>query len=384
MSDDSEDDIPRPSKRRPKRAISDSSSDDSDECYSRPAQHTRKKNLHSKHLESSSDEETTYYKNAYCPVKRPIVLEKSLSILKPVYPKTYEIDSQKTLSVISKIRKKSKKEKFRNTLYLRITIRLSLELPGNQQYRKNVLLPGTLHVNPNMCYVIKDTGKDSKSKARDLLKGSNVDIYGLREYKKLTKGALKRRKFVQNYDLVFAEPSISTLMRTNFGTEAYRSKKIPFNLKLNSNILQKIENFKKTTQVIIGDNKSNKKDDVSIDVVFGKMEMTDDQLIENLQQLINRLDSVIPYGFKNVSKLQLRSLNTKPYHIYDFTIDEEEVFEEKCEILEQRSLDYDKHKAKILDAKKERIRKRMKRKLPKRFNVCDKLMAKKRKILCSG
>ena len=104
--------------------------------------------------------------------------------------------------MISKIRKKSKKEKLRNTLYLRITIRLSLELPGNQQYRKNVLLPVNLHVDPNMCYVIKDTGKDSKTKARDLLKGSNVDIYGLREYKKLTKGALKRRKFVQNYDLI--------------------------------------------------------------------------------------------------------------------------------------------------------------------------------------
>ena len=109
-------------------------------------------------------------------------------------------------------------------------------------------------------------------------------------------------------------------MRTNFGTEAYRSKKIPFNLKLNSNILEKIENLKKTTQIIIGDNKSNKKDDVSIDVVFGKMEMTDDQLIENLQQLINRLDSIIPYGFKNVSKLQLRSLDTKPYHIYGTSI----------------------------------------------------------------
>ena len=109
---------------------------------------------------------------------------------------------------------------------------------------------------------------------------------------------------------------ISTLMRTNFGNEAYHSKKIPFNIKLNSKTLKKIEEMKKTTQVIIGNNKPHKKCNVTVDVIFGNLYLPDDKLIENLQHLINKLHHVIPYGFKNVQKLQIRSLLTKPYHIY--------------------------------------------------------------------
>ena len=95
-----------------------------------------------------------------------------------------------------------------NSFYLRISVQIPLDLPGNQQYRKSVPLPHQIYQNPNMCYIAKDANKDWKDKARNVLAETDIEIYGLGEYRKLTKGALKRRKFIQHFDLILADPCI--------------------------------------------------------------------------------------------------------------------------------------------------------------------------------
>jgi len=159
--------------------------------------------LQSSSDEEASDEKATFSKNAYCTVKaNPKVRSNAPS------PKTHKLNIEKTLEIISKIRKKIKNENLSNSFYLRISVGVPPDLPGNQQYRKLVPLPHQICQNPNMCYIAKDANKDWKVKARNVLAETDIEIYGLGEYRKLTKGALKRRKFIQHFDLILADPCI--------------------------------------------------------------------------------------------------------------------------------------------------------------------------------
>ena len=69
----------------------------------------------------------------------------------------------------------------------------------------------------------------------------------------------------------------------------------------------------------------------------------------------------------------------------EYDHEEEEVYEEKSEIAKNRSLSYEEHKEKLNKAKMERKkRQKLKRKLPGKFNKCNQILAKRRKILNSG
>lgn len=63
-------------------------------------------------------------------------------------------------------------------------------------------------------------------------------------------------------------------------------------------------------QLIIGDNK------VEFDVIFGRSEDENKALMENLQCLINNLDGIVPYGFPNITKMQIRALSVPSCSFY--------------------------------------------------------------------
>ena len=63
-------------------------------------------------------------------------------------------------------------------------------------------------------------------------------------------------------------------------------------------------------QLILGDNKAE------FDVIFGRSEDKKKVLMENLQCLINSFDEIVPYGFSNVSKMQIRALSVPSCSFY--------------------------------------------------------------------
>lgn len=63
-------------------------------------------------------------------------------------------------------------------------------------------------------------------------------------------------------------------------------------------------------QVILGDNKAE------FDVIFGRSKDEKKVLMENLQCLTNSLDEIVPYGFSNVSKMQIRALSVPSCSFY--------------------------------------------------------------------
>ena len=154
-------------------------------------------------------------------------------------------------------------------------------------------------------------------------------------------------------------------------------------------------------QLILGDNK------VEFDVIFGRSQDENKVLIENLQFLINNLDELVPYGFPNISKMQIHALSVPscsfygqfkasikqkitdlPLHLeYDpsDTIWNDSSASSRAErplVERTRGMAYKDHKEDELEQRKTRKRMKLKRKRQiessKRFGG---LFAKKRKMM---
>lgn len=63
-------------------------------------------------------------------------------------------------------------------------------------------------------------------------------------------------------------------------------------------------------QLILGDNKAE------FDVIFGRSEDKNEVLMKNLQCLIDNLNAIVPYGFPNISKMQIRALSVPSCSFY--------------------------------------------------------------------
>ena len=80
--------------------------------------------------------------------------------------------------------------------------------------RKLIKLPNNLHHNPKCCFILKDDPvewlktKDEIEKNTDLEALGQFEVIQLKEYRKRTKGAIKRRKFLKDFDLLIADNRI--------------------------------------------------------------------------------------------------------------------------------------------------------------------------------
>merc|ERR1712147_372651 len=138
------------------------------------------------------------------------------------------------------------------------------------------------------------------------------------EYRRATKGAVKRRKFIQRFDLFLADGRIAQPMRTQFGKEVYRSKKVPHCVRLSTDPVAFIDLLKRTTQLVFG------ADRPGLEVKVGQMASGNDVLLDNLQCLVEGLDLRLPRGALNIKQLKLRSQSSRAYHLYAASIIDED------------------------------------------------------------
>lgn len=164
-------------------------------------------------------------------------------------PEPYKFDMEKSRNVVQLIKQRQKSDK--GYLMLKVQLHVAPELPGDNQYRDTIPLSHDLYpVNAKICLVVKDNA-------------TKVDnwkpyctILPLKEYRKRTKGALKRRKFISEFDIFLADARIAQSMRTNFGKEVYRSKKVPHCVRLQSkNVDEIISIVRRSTQIIFSANR---------------------------------------------------------------------------------------------------------------------------------
>ena len=122
----------------------------------------------------------------------------------------YQLDADQARVALGQIRQKQANAS--SSLLLQIKLHRAPVLPGDNQYRDVIPLPHAIYADPmRVCLVVKDgeTAEDWRPHCDAVL--------SLSEYRRETKGAVKRRKIIQRFDLFLADGRIAQSMRTQFG-----------------------------------------------------------------------------------------------------------------------------------------------------------------------
>ena len=90
--------------------------------------------------------------------------------------------------------------------------------------RKLIKLPNKLHHNPKCCFILKDDPVEWLKMKEEIENNTEwkalgqFEVIQLKEYRKRTKGAIKRRKFLKDFDLLVADNRIrkAFYIRTEF------------------------------------------------------------------------------------------------------------------------------------------------------------------------
>ncbi len=186
-----------------------------------------------------------------------------------------ETKPQSLNTALSSIREQSKRN-FNQTLDLIVNIKnIDLKKPENK-FSKRIILPYGTGKEMKIC-TIGEKGDITK-----------IDIEAFERNKSAAK------KLGKKYDFFICEPPLMPLVGKILGRYLAPKGKMPELLMPGKNPVSVVDELKKSVRIRI-------RDSPSVQVIIGKENMTDDQIKENAQHVIDELKKSLP------AKAQIRS-----------------------------------------------------------------------------
>jgi len=129
------------------------------------------------------------------------------------------------------------------------------------------------------------------------------------ELKKLNKDKKLVKKLAKSYDAFLASETIIKQIPRLLGPGLNKAGKFPTMLTHSESMEAKVNEIKATI-------KFQMKKVLCLNVAVGNVDMTDDQLVNNLTMSINFLVSLLKKNWQNVKALYVKSTMGKPIRIY--------------------------------------------------------------------
>merc|ERR1712184_130378 len=194
-----------------------------------------------------------------------------------------------------------KKRKFLETIELQITLK-NYDPQKDKRFSGTVKLPHIPRPKQKIC-IIGDAAHNDEAESKGLPHMSADDLKKLNKDKKLVKKLAKR------YDAFFFSESLIKQIPRLLGPGLNKAGKFPTMLTHQDDMLQKVNDIKATV-------KFQMKKVLCLAVAVGNVEMTDDQLVSNLNLSINFLVSLLKKNWQNVKSLYIKSTMGKPQRLY--------------------------------------------------------------------
>merc|ERR1712189_7202 len=195
----------------------------------------------------------------------------------------------------------TKKRKFTETIDLQIGLK-------NYDPQKDKRFSGTIKLKHiprpkfSVC-IFGDQQHCDEAKEKGLPHMSAEDLKKLNKQKKLVK------KLAKKYDAFLASESLIKQIPRLLGPGLNKAGKFPSLLTHQDDMVQKVNDIKATV-------KFQMKKVLCLAVAVGNVEMTDDQLVSNLNLAINFLVSLLKKNWQNVKSLYVKSTMGPPQRIY--------------------------------------------------------------------
>merc|ERR1711945_79928 len=194
-----------------------------------------------------------------------------------------------------------KKRKFTETVDLQIGLK-NYDPQKDKRFSGTVKLRHVPRPKFSVC-IFGDQQHCDEAKAKGLPHMSADDLKKLNKQKKLVK------KLAKKYDAFLASESLIKQIPRLLGPGLNKAGKFPTMLTHQDDMLGKVNDIKATI-------KFQMKKVLCLNVAVGNVDMSEDQLVQNLNLSINFLVSLLKKNWQNVKSLTIKSTMGKPQRIY--------------------------------------------------------------------
>merc|ERR1712227_712591 len=192
-----------------------------------------------------------------------------------------------------------KKRNFKETVELQITLK-NYDPQKDKRFSGTVKLPNIPRPDQKIC-IIGDAAHNDEAEAKNIPHMSADDLKKLNKDKKLVKKLAKR------YDAFLASESLIKQIPRLLGPGLNKAGKFPTMLTHQDDMVGKVNDIKATVKM---------KKVLCLAVAVGNVDMTDDQVVSNLNLSINFLVSLLKKNWQNVKSLYIKSTMGKPQRLY--------------------------------------------------------------------
>merc|ERR1712193_312372 len=196
---------------------------------------------------------------------------------------------------------KDKNRKFTESVELQIMLK-NYDPQKDKRFSGTVKLPNTARPKFTVCVLGNQAHIDEAVKY-------NIPHMSVEDLKKLNKDKKLVKKLAKKYDAFLASDALIRQIPRLLGPGLNKAGKFPAILAQGDDMVAKIGEMQQTI-------KFQMKKVLCLAVAVGTVEMTDDQLAQNINMSINYLVSLLKKNWQNVKSLYIKSTMGKPQRVY--------------------------------------------------------------------
>merc|ERR1712018_313363 len=194
-----------------------------------------------------------------------------------------------------------KKRNFLETVELQVMLK-NYDPQKDKRFSGTVKLPHIARPKFTVCVLGNQAHIDQAVK-------HGIPHMSVEDLKKLNKDKKLVKKLAKRYDAFLASDALICQIPRLLGPGLNKAGKFPSILAQGDDMVAKIEEMKATIQFQM-------KKVLCLAVAVGTVEMSDDQIVQNLNMSINFLVSLLKKQWQNVRSLHIKSTMGKPVRLY--------------------------------------------------------------------
>ncbi len=212
------------------------------------------------------------------------------------------LDNKNLLEAIKEVRNKSEKKKFVQRIDLMISLKdIDMKKP-EAKIQELIELPHMSGKGNKVCVIASgEMALKAKKAGADLVMERN-------EVESLASDKKKQKQIVASYDLFLAEAPLMPVVGRSMGATLGPKGKMPTPLPPNANIEDQIQRQRKVVFIRL-------RGQPVLQSAVGTEDMTDDQIAENVQTVLRRLEGKLKRGAKNIRSIRLKTTMGQPVRI---------------------------------------------------------------------
>nr|XP_027202797.1 60S ribosomal protein L10a-like [Dermatophagoides pteronyssinus] len=194
-----------------------------------------------------------------------------------------------------------KKRNFLESIDLQIVIK-DYDLKRDKRFNGTIRLPHVISPNRKVCVLGTDVHCEEA-------KNCGLTCLNVAAMEAINMNAKVVKKLAKKYHYFMCSSSLITMIPKYFGPTLNKLGKFPAIITPNDKLADKSTDLKATVKFVF-------KKDTSLGVAIGNVNMTEQELTENLHTAINFLVSLTKKNWHNIKTMHIRSAMGKPRQIY--------------------------------------------------------------------